>query len=617
MENDAQLKVEPIRQLAMYLAAYVDGWEDLVDLHGQVMAQAPAGDASTLVQIASPLLLAHLQQREASTATAQDTLSHIIAQRGLETLCAQSTVGRRDEAALFARIEALSKTSQSIVGGYYRHHLRDEALAAFAGVAVKDVAQSLCRARAELDWHSQDGVWQAKDGESLLPSLIQEFIAGRMDQASRSLLNQSLSRDLTYLAGFERQWRLHLLLLASCAQLPFPVLRADASNHRQKGISRTGRTTRSSHTSTAASNRLTSTTKPSLALWYMVGACCVVVGLAMLSLKDSSPSPQKADTSRPAEVLPLPKPSQQADVLPVAKPLPPMVSTVKSDPAAALPVAPRIEPIAVAGPNIQTTSDTPTALPVAPPLEPIAVTEIALPPAGDEAKPLAIVPPPTVTPPPAVTPPPMVDPPPAPMPPVVVVPRTIDFMPLLDVDRDAVSGEWSMDGRKKILRVGGADKYFTLQLPYIAPEEYDLSVSFIRREARGDVDCIVTQGTTQCVAAIGAFEDALTGFSMVGGKKVNQNKTQGTSPPIINGKRYQMTVSVRKRSMAIYVDEVLVSSWDPAKGALAMNPQWPVKNKKALGIGIYTGVTDFLAIEVREVSGPGRLLAPALGAAGP
>jgi hypothetical protein len=48
-----------------------------------------------------------------------------------------------------------------------------------------------------------------------------------------------------------------------------------------------------------------------------------------------------------------------------------------------------------------------------------------------------------------------------------------------------------------------------------------------------------------------------------------------------------------------------------------MNPQWPVKSKKALGIGIYMGVMDFLAIDVREVSGPGQLLVPVLGAAGP
>ena len=55
-------------------------------------------------------------------------------------------------------------------------------------------------------------------------------------------------------------------------------------------------------------------------------------------------------------------------------------------------------------------------------------------------------------------------------------PRTVDLIPLIDVDKDAVSGTWTLDHGAI---VSDESDWARLRIPYEPPDEYDFRIEFI------------------------------------------------------------------------------------------------------------------------------------------
>ncbi len=167
----------------------------------------------------------------------------------------------------------------------------------------------------------------------------------------------------------------------------------------------------------------------------------------------------------------------------------------------------------------------------------------------------------------------------------------INLMSLVDVSKDAACGSWETTNGHLV-----ASEKSKLQIPYIPPDEYDLTVTFARRDGDGlhwCVGVVAPQNGIQELFAIGDDRIILTGG--------NNRK-----PPkvIKNGQKCVLTLRVRKAYMEGVVDGVVVDRRE--KDKLGQAAEWLFKDPTALGIGSHTCTVVYESIELIELSGHGK-----------
>jgi hypothetical protein len=236
----AQVEARPpdtMRALALFIATYVDRWPALAAMHQAVLAQFPAtSEEAKLTQAIAPRLQAHLEQQERQATAQQDLLHHAVVQPALEQLRVRTEGDATDWHAFWQRLQNATGEVRPVLEARYGLQLRGEALAAHLQVVVADLPLLLCRTRSQVDWLTSPGAWTSGANERMLPELIEEYVSDSIDPDSRQLLGASLNRDLTSLARFQRQVRLHLLLSAAFVRLPFAPTRTTTDNGSNRVI---------------------------------------------------------------------------------------------------------------------------------------------------------------------------------------------------------------------------------------------------------------------------------------------------------------------------------------------------------------------------------------------
>ena len=542
-----------MRALALYLASYVDTYSDLIVLHQKTLTELPtSSDTATILQFVTPRLMSHLENSERKAVATQNMLLHSLAQHGLESLRAQTVVGQHSGQQVLEKLSTVQPATQTLIHAYYLLHLRGDALAARVGLTDKEIIPALCRARTELDWLNKADVWQVADGEYLFPSLITDYFSGRIDKDSEKLLVDTISKDLSRLVGFERQWRIHVLLSAAFASLPFPPGRSDsqASNAKQKGITLGESSPRSgprlnTGSSATKSARLTTgehgARSPSYAAGYIAGGCLVLAGiLALLLLSNSAETKttnKLPEVKAPTTTISTNGDSRRENETRISEKIPSVIKPTNLTQQTPILVAPANKIVPVIGSPSATNQD-------------------------------------------------------------------VNLMALIDTARDAVSGTW-IKTAPTTLTATGSKPFNLLQFPYLPPSEYDLKITFARLEGDNDLAGIIVNKGVQCAAIIGAYNDTIAGFSMVGGRLVKNNVTHVDSPKIITGKQYVIMISVRTEKMELSLDDKLLTTWVPGQGTLSIFGSWALPNPRAIGIGFLTGKYEFYDITLREISGAG------------
>ncbi len=101
--------------------------------------------------------------------------------------------------------------------------------------------------------------------------------------------------------------------------------------------------------------------------------------------------------------------------------------------------------------------------------------------------------------------------------------KTIDLLPLVDVKRDVLAGEWSRDGGDLLVKAARPDANGTprVQLPYQPPEEYDFEIEFTPES-----------GTNMVGQIVSAYEHSFAWFldaQLTAGSKAGFNAIDGVS----------------------------------------------------------------------------------------
>jgi hypothetical protein len=183
------------------------------------------------------------------------------------------------------------------------------------------------------------------------------------------------------------------------------------------------------------------------------------------------------------------------------------------------------------------------------------------------------------------------------------------LLPLIDPKQDTVKGEWTVE--KGELRAEQGESHDVLEIPYRAPEEYDLRVEFTRHSGNSDLALALTKGG-HSFKWCAALSDRYYGFELVGGKAVREQPSRADLPGTLkNGRRHIALVQVRRGSLKAFLDDKLVNELATDGSDLSMYEWTQLRDDRSLGLTTFRSTFVFHKIEVVEVSGPGTRTRPA------
>jgi serine/threonine protein kinase len=183
----------------------------------------------------------------------------------------------------------------------------------------------------------------------------------------------------------------------------------------------------------------------------------------------------------------------------------------------------------------------------------------------------------------------------------------VDLLKYVDLTKDLVAGNWT---RTSAGLTSGIDTFSRVQIPYVPPAEYDLTVAVERKEGQQDFYMGLVGADTQFGVMINAGNSTYCEVQALNGNlaRYDSGVTIGRPSTIL----YQ----VRKNSLEVRVDGKRILSYkgDLAKGS--MFPQWAVPDKKTLFVGSHGTVHVVTRMLLTTVSGKGRALRAASGSLG-
>lgn len=189
------------------------------------------------------------------------------------------------------------------------------------------------------------------------------------------------------------------------------------------------------------------------------------------------------------------------------------------------------------------------------------------------------------------------------------VPKSMDLLSLVDLQRDAGLGNWKKvtDGIACENPAGGN----VLQLPYEPPEEYDFEIEFTTTGEGNNVNQYLAAGGQMFAWKLNSHRvtPPLYGFELLDGKFAKDFKEAATQIPeaIVDGQRYRSTVEVRRGSLRTLLDGKELVKWSGDFKRLSMETATPMKHPGRIGIGSWRRPVTFHSITVREIAGKGKL----------
>lgn len=180
----------------------------------------------------------------------------------------------------------------------------------------------------------------------------------------------------------------------------------------------------------------------------------------------------------------------------------------------------------------------------------------------------------------------------------------IDLLKLVDTARDACTGTWTLADHALAC---DSSAYATLQLPYTPPDEYDLTLAFTRTDGNGPVALLLAARGKAFGFSVDTRGEAR--FERINNKVAQDNPTV-VPVAISNGRRYTLTVQVRKDKLRALLDgKFLVEHTpEPAYRDLSRYPSWKLTDPSFPGIGAHNARVQFHSIDLVEIAAKGQPL---------
>jgi hypothetical protein len=182
----------------------------------------------------------------------------------------------------------------------------------------------------------------------------------------------------------------------------------------------------------------------------------------------------------------------------------------------------------------------------------------------------------------------------------------VNLLKLIDPSKDTVAGKWIFNNGALVT---DNTKWGRIQIPYLAPEEYDFTVVFKRREGNDGVTQILTANGRQFEYSLGVWGNTYAGFEVIDNKYLKENST-GVEVSVPNDQFHTSTVKVRKDGASAFLNGKLITEWKThsAFNNVTVFGGFKLQRKDVLGLVHGEGIVEFQRIELIEITGRGRPL---------
>jgi hypothetical protein len=180
--------------------------------------------------------------------------------------------------------------------------------------------------------------------------------------------------------------------------------------------------------------------------------------------------------------------------------------------------------------------------------------------------------------------------------------NAVNLLALVDPAKDAAEGKWSLENGALVVVPG---KYSVLQLPYAAPSEFDLRITFTRNDGDGPINVLLAARKKAFGFALDVKGEAR--FERVANKIAKDNPTS-VPVELVNGRRYALTVQIRRDAIRAMLDDKLLTQWKTDYKDLARYAVWKMPDDSLCGLGANAAKVTFHSVELIPVSGSGKAL---------
>ncbi len=178
-------------------------------------------------------------------------------------------------------------------------------------------------------------------------------------------------------------------------------------------------------------------------------------------------------------------------------------------------------------------------------------------------------------------------------------PKWESLLPAVDT-KQSVAGEWRKTDKSLTVNAATGGR---IVLPVTPRGEYDLRISFTRKTGRHSVGAVVVQGDRQVAFEVDAWGMNLAGFQNIGGQSIRENSTRRENMRLENGRRYTITIEVRKDSLRSLLDDKEIAKVATDGSDLSLSDLWRLPQPQQLALLAWESETEFHSVEVCSVSG--------------
>lgn len=183
-----------------------------------------------------------------------------------------------------------------------------------------------------------------------------------------------------------------------------------------------------------------------------------------------------------------------------------------------------------------------------------------------------------------------------------------DLLHLIDPAKDAIVGEWELDGAGLVSSV---TQWARIQIPYLPPDEYDLTLVAERKEGHDALAIGLTYKDVNFALWIDGFpnKNGLSGLDLLEGSLIEVNPASVQGIHVVNDKPLTIGISVRKRGVTVMLNDRPLLQWRGEYSKLSPSPVWTARDPRIpLFVGADSSRVRFSKIVLTPVSGQGKRL---------
>lgn len=183
----------------------------------------------------------------------------------------------------------------------------------------------------------------------------------------------------------------------------------------------------------------------------------------------------------------------------------------------------------------------------------------------------------------------------------------VDVLRLVDPNRDAVKGVWTLEGRA--LSSGAGVEFARISVPYLPPEEYDLTVMVERLSGEDSFYIGLASGNSQWFVAFDGWISTTNGIGLINGRNTDVNETRvKTSQVLKTHKPSSVVCSVRKDGTTVMVDGKKLIVYKGSVDHLSNADFLRMPNPRTLWLGANWCAFSVSKLVLTPVSGQGKKL---------